>query len=136
MSEADFSIGFNKIPVPITINGTMVSAILDTGAQTCAVPDAIMRELKIPKVADVKIGGAISQHQTVPTYIVKVGIDGLENSEKEVEVIGLPTNQALLGFNYLRHLSGLAIDIINNEVCFLYGDARIKDFINDDNGEK
>ena len=125
MNDTTVRIGFRRIPTIMIVNDHEVPCILDTGAMTCCVPDEIMRDMGAVPVAQVNVGGAIS-HQTVPAYRAKVGIKGLDQFSEEVEVIGLSTDTALLGFNLIQRLRGIDINFEESSVTFhAYNGARI-----------
>jgi len=106
----------------MVVAGREVPCILDTGAMTCCVPDVIMHELErvsgaVQKTGTVNVGGAVS-HQVVPAYAASVGIKGLEGFEQQVNILGLPTDTALLGFNLFQHLAGIDINFDEMTVTF------------------
>ena len=121
MSETKTRIGQRTLPTTMVVNGHDVPCILDTGAQTVCVPDSIMREIGATQIGTVNVGGAVS-HQTVPAYQAMVGIKGLPDFSHEVEVLGLSTNIALLGFNLFRYLAEIAINFSADEVTFTADD--------------
>jgi len=123
MTDSTSRIGYRRIPVTMVVDGHDVPAILDTGAMTCCVPDPVMRDIGATPVGSVGVGGAIG-HQNVPAYRLNVGIKGLDDFEEEVEILGLPSNTALLGFNLFSRLAGIDISFERGSVTFHTHDAR------------
>ena len=100
-----------------------VGCILDTGAMSVCINDTVMRQLGFKPRGTIGIGGATAS-SSAPVYVAKVGIRGLKGFKVAVEVIGLPTRTALLGYGLFRHLDAIHIDLKANKVTFhLDGDS-------------
>ncbi|MCY4356858.1 MAG: hypothetical protein OXD01_04975 [Gammaproteobacteria bacterium] len=122
MSTLKQNIGYRQIPVTMVIEGHEIShCILDTGAMTCSAPDALLREIGCEKVGTTQVGGAVG-HTEVPVYEAFVGLKGLEGFGVEIEILGLPTSTALCGFNLIRHLDAINIDVDKRSVTFWAND--------------
>ena len=92
-----------------------VPCILDTGAMNVCLPDAICRQMKLIKLGTTHASGANGVSE-VPVYRAPVGIAGLDGFEESVEILGLHSNTALLGFELFSRLDRINID-------FLFGTA-------------
>ena len=124
MSTLKQNIGYRQIPVTMVINGHDIGhCILDTGAMTCSAPDVLLREIPCEKIGTTQVGGAVG-HTEVPVYSAKVGLKGLEDFEVEIEILGLPTSTALCGFNLIRHLDAINIDVDRRSVTFWANDKQ------------
>lgn len=95
------------IRLNLKIGGHLIPGILDTGADTVCIPETVAQLLVNEGAATVEretyVSGANSR-QKATVYLMDVGVEGLENFSKKVEVIGLPTRTALLGRNWLKYV--------------------------------
>jgi len=95
------------IRLNLEIGGHLIPGILDTGADTVCIPETVAQLLISQGKATVQretyVSGANSR-QKATVYLMDVGVEGLENFSKKVEVIGLPTRTALLGRNWLKYV--------------------------------
>jgi len=129
MSTSHATVGSRRITTAMVVAGHEVPCILDTGAMTCCVPDTIMRDIRrvvgntVKSVGTVNVGGAVS-HTTVPAYVAPVGIQGLEGFDPQVEILGLPSDPALLGFNLFSLLAGIDINFDERTVTFETRDGK------------
>jgi len=132
MSETTVHIAHRQINCTMTVAGKAnqagklfkVPAILDTGAMSVCINDQICQSMGLTKYGTTHVGGANGSAE-VPVYVGKVGIDGLEGFEQEVEIIGLSTRTALLGYSLFQHLDQINIELGAKSVTFHYGDSRI-----------
>lgn len=96
------------IRINLTVGGNLIPGILDTGADTVCVPETVAQALVKqgtipPPIRTTYVAGANSR-QKANVYVMEVGVEGLDNFSKSVEVIGLPTRTALLGRNWLKYV--------------------------------
>lgn len=118
MSDATVHIAHRQINCNMLLNERYeIPCILDTGAMTCCVNNELMMQLGCKPQGTIGVGGATG-HSQAPVYHVKLGIKGLDGFEVLAEVIGLPTQTALLGYNLFRHLDRIDIDFHSNAVTF------------------
>ena len=130
MSEKTVHIGHRQINCVMTVDGQKdhdgklfkVDAILDTGAMSVCINNEICVQMGLRKLGTTRVGGANGSAE-VPVYVGEVGIDGLKGFKQYVEIIGLSTQTALLGYSLFKYLDTIEINNVTNEVTFHYGDS-------------
>ena len=130
MSEKTVHIGHRQINCVMTVDGQKdhdgklfkVDAILDTGAMSVCINNEICRQMGLRKIGMTHVGGANGSAE-VPVYVGEVGIDGLVGFKQYVEIIGLSTQTALLGYSLFKHLDQIDIELASDTVIFHYGDS-------------
>lgn len=132
MSETTVHISHRQINCAMTVAGAgkeqdklfRVSAILDTGAMSCCINDVICKRMGLSQYGTTRVGGANGEAE-VPLYRARVGISGLIGFEREVEVIGLSTRTALLGYSLFSQLDRIDINLANGNVVFHSGENSV-----------
>lgn len=122
MTDDTVLIAHRQINCEMTVEGAnhkiyRVPCILDTGAMNVCLPDAICRQMKLIKVGTTHASGANGVSE-VPVYRAPVGIEGLDGFEESVEILGLHSNTALLGFELFSKLDAIHIDFESNTATF------------------
>jgi hypothetical protein len=80
---------------------TNVPAQLDTAADRTLIPDSVARQLDLPQIGSVPIGGVGGTLQQMPTYPIRVSIHDLP--ELTIEVVASPGETwVLLGRDILN----------------------------------
>lgn len=87
-----------------TINGQALTFMVDTGASTVAISQAVAQRLGLPTGRSVNIGtaGGMTQGREVTGLTLRIG--GITLNNVRVVVLASMPGEALLGQNVLRHL--------------------------------
>jgi len=124
MSETEVKIAHRQINCAMVVHSAgdtyRVPCILDTGAMQCCINDALCRQMKRKKIGVTRVGGANGSAE-VPVYEALVGIPGLNDFVERVEIIGLSTRTALLGYELFSKLDAIDINLKTDSVTFHAG---------------
>lgn len=87
-----------------TINGQALTFMVDTGASTVAISQAVAQRLGLPSGRPVSIGtaGGMTQGMEITGLTLRIG--GMTLNNVRVVVLASMPGEALLGQNVLRHL--------------------------------
>ena len=102
-----------------------VHCILDTGAMNVCIPEELCRQMGLAKIGTQGVLGANGRAE-VPVYRAAVGISGLPDFEREVDILGLSTQTALLGYELFSQLDAIDISLKTGNVTFHAGEHSVR----------
>lgn len=91
-----------EVRAPNGVDAARLDGKIDTGADVCAVPERLVRELALPPVRTVRAAGFGGVLEEVLAYRIDLDIDGM--SFPRVEALATRRAYAIIGRNVLQRV--------------------------------